>query len=236
MNTLFLASAAASEGLEISIDPRSFYIGGVDVSLSAVMGSVIVLILVALMWLLNKRIAKFTDQPKGLQNVVELAVDAMYKFAKGKVGHVADIVAPYVMALMMYIMFGTLVELIGLPAVTGDLSCTIALGLMSFVMTNVIALKVLGIKGRVHKLASPIKMAFPIKVLTDCVAPFSMALRLFANVLVGAIIMELIYYAMGVLPLGIPAVVASYFSLAHTLIQVYVYGLLSLNYINEAIE
>lgn len=43
----------------------------------------------------------------------------MYKFAKGKVGHVADIVAPYVMALMMYIMFGTLVELIGLPAVTG---------------------------------------------------------------------------------------------------------------------
>lgn len=68
MNTLFLASAAASEGLEISIDPRSFYIGGVDVSLSAVMGSVIVLILVALMWLLNKRIAKFTGiSPRGFK-------------------------------------------------------------------------------------------------------------------------------------------------------------------------
>lgn len=69
--------------------------------------------------------------------------------------------------------------------------------------------------------------------MTDFVAPFSMALRLFANVLVGAIIMELVYH---VIPLVVPAVVAGYFSLAHPLIQVYVYGLLSLNYINEAIE
>lgn len=236
MNTLFLASAAAENGLEISIDPKAFYIGGVNVSLSAVMGSVIVLILVVLMWLLNRHIRKFTDQPKGLQNLVELAVESMHKFAAGKVGKVADVVAPYVMALMMYIMFGTLIELLGLPAVTSDLSATLALGMMSFVMTNVIAFKVLGPKGRVKRLASPMAVALPIKVLTDVVAPFSMALRLFANVLVGAIIMELIYSAMASLPIAIPAVVASYFSLAHPLIQVYVYGLLSLNYISEAIE
>lgn len=233
MSALLMASNASSGQLNIDISPAPFYIGSINVGQSAVMGSAIVAILVVLMYLLSRRIRRFTDEPKGLQNVVELMVESMYKFAHGKVGHAADTVAPYVMALMAYVMVGTLIELVGLKAVTSDLSATIALGLMSFVMTNIMALKTLGFKGRLRNLASPVAAALPIKIITDVIAPFSMALRLFANVLVGAIIMELVYH---VVPLVAPAVVGSYFSLAHPLIQVYVYGLLSLNYISEATE
>ena len=74
---------------------------------------------------------------------------------------------------------------------------------------------------------------FPIKVMTDMIAPVSMGIRLFSNVLVGGVIMQLIY---AVVPIVLPAVIASYFNLLHVMIQTFVFGLLSLTYISEAVE
>ena len=76
-------------------------------------------------------------------------------------------------------------------------------------------------------------MVLPIRVLTDCVAPVSMALRLFANVLVGGVIMKLVYAAM---PFVLPAALSVYFNLIHAAIQTYVFGLLTLTYVSEATE
>ena len=234
------AAQEASGSLHISINPRHFYIGGVNVGLSAIMGSVIVLMLVAAMLVMSRRIRKFSERPHGLQLALETIIGTMRGFAREKVGHVTDYCAPVVLTFMVYILFGSLVELLGLPAVTSDINCTIPLGLMAFALTNVVALRELGVKRRIASLASPSDAplgiraaAFVIRVMTDCISPFSMALRLFANITVGAIIMELIYWKA---PLVIPAVVASYFSLLHPMIQVYVFGLLSLNYMAEAIE
>lgn len=234
------AAHETSGSLHISINPRHFYIGGVNVGLSAVTGSVIVLCLVAAMLVISRKIKTFQMQPRGLQLVLETLVGAMRAFARDKVGHVADFSAPVVATFMLYILFGSLIELFGLPAVTSDINCTIPLGLMAFTLTNVVALRDLGIKQRIARLAMPMDApmgiraaTFVIRVMTDCISPFSMALRLFANITVGAIIMELIYWKM---PLVIPAVVASYFSLLHPMIQVYVFGLLSLSYMAEAIE
>ena len=60
-----------------------------------------------------------------------------------------------------------------------------------------------------------------------------MGIRLFSNVLVGGVIMQLIY---AVVPIVLPAVIASYFNLLHVMIQTFVFGLLSLTYISEAVE
>ena len=45
--------------------------------------------------------------------------------------------------------------------------------------------------------------------------------------------MQLIY---AVVPIVLPAVIASYFNLLHVMIQTFVFGLLSLTYISEAVE
>lgn len=161
MNTILL-SAAASKGLDISIAPEYLDINGFAISRSSISGTLLVLILVAILWWINRQIPKFEDVPTGLQNLVELLVESMYKFAHGKVGHAADFVAPYIMALMAYIMFGTLIELFGLPAITGDLSTTLALGVMSFVMTNVVAFKTLGLKGRFKNWRARWPLPFPL--------------------------------------------------------------------------
>lgn len=98
---------------------------------------------------------------------------------------------------------------------------------------NVTALKEFGLRVRIKRMASPIFIVMPIRVLTDCVAPISMALRLFANVLVGSIIMKLVYAA---IPVVLPAALSVYFNLIHVAIQTFVFGLLTLNYTMEATE
>lgn len=218
---------------EITIMPHHIQLFGMEIGVSVVMGWFVVLLLIALCVFINMRVRKFKDHPKGFQNVVELIVEGIYNFAKGKVGHNADFCAPVVLTLMCFVATATLVELLGLPPATEDLSCTLALGLTTFCLVNITAIKELGIAQRIKRMSSPVFPVFFIRVMTDSVAPISMALRLFANVLVGGIIMKLIY---AVIPLVVPAVLSVYFNLIHVAIQTFVFGLLSLNYIMEATE
>jgi len=172
--------------------------------------------------------------PTGAQNVVELIVDGMHRWAEGKIGHAADFVAPVSMTLMTYVFFNTIVELFGLPPATEDINCTFAMGLCTFITVNVSGLKFRGgVRGRIKGLCNPSAIVMPIRILTDFIAPCSIAIRLFANIMVGGIIMQLIY---AVVPIILPAVVASYFNVLHVGIQTFVLGLLTLVYVSEAIE
>ncbi|MED9959255.1 MAG: FoF1 ATP synthase subunit a [Christensenellales bacterium] len=218
---------------EISIMPHRIDFFGMELGVSVVMGWLVTILLLIACVIVNRKIKKFKDKPTGLQNIVELIVEGVYNFSKGKVGHNADFCAPVVLTLMTFIAAATLVELLGLPPATEDLSCTLGLGLISFSLMNVTALKEFGLRVRIKRMASPIFIVMPIRVLTDCVAPISMALRLFANVLVGSIIMKLVYAA---IPVVLPAALSVYFNLIHVAIQTFVFGLLTLNYTMEATE
>jgi len=218
---------------EISITPHHIAFFGFEVGASVVMGSFVVLLLVILCVLINLRVRRFQEKPTGIQNLIELAVESVYQFSKGKVGHNADFCAPMVLTLMTFIATATLVELFGLPPATEDLSCTLALGFTTFLLVNVTALREFGLLRRIRRMASPAFFVLPIRMMTDLVAPVSMALRLFINVMVGGIVMKLIYSA---IPLVLPAAVSVYFNLIHVAIQTFVFGLLTLNYTMEATE
>ena len=220
--------------LEISIFPKAFYIGGVNVGVSVLMAWCVLAVLLVFLVVVRLRIRKFKQVPTGFQNLLEMAVDGLRGFARSHVGEqAADFVAPVTMTLMCYVFFTTVVELFGLPPATEDINCTFALGLCSFVSVNVAGVRFRGVRGRMRALANPIAVAAPIRVLTDMIAPCSMGIRLFANVMVGGVIMQLIYQ---VAPIIAPAAVASYFNVLHVGIQTFVFGLLSLIYTGEALE
>lgn len=220
--------------LEISIFPKNFYIGGVNVGLSVVMAWGALGVLLIALLCIRLYIRKFQEVPRGFQVLLEMAVDGLRGFVKGHVGeHAADFVAPITMTLMLYVFFTTFVELFGLPPATEDINCTFALGLCSFLSVNVVGIKFRGVRGRLHALANPIAVAAPIRMLTDMIAPCSMAIRLFANVMVGGVIMQLVYM---VVPLVLPAAIAAYFNVLHVAIQTFVFALLSLIYTGEALE
>lgn len=218
---------------EISIEAHHVRFFGMEVGLSVVMGWFVVLLLIALCLFINRSVRRFSEKPTGMQNVVEMVVEGIYSFSRSRVGHNADFCGPVVLTLMLFVAAGTLVELFGLPPATEDLSCTLALGLVTFALVNITAVKEFGVAGRIKRLASPMFFVLPIRVMTDCVAPISMALRLFINIMVGGIVMKLVYAA---IPLVLPAVLSAYFNLVHVAIQTFVFGLLTLNYTMEATE
>ncbi len=225
---------ASAGGLpEINIMPHRVSMFGTQIGVSVIIGWAVTLLLLLLLFCLRGYIRRFKEKPKGVQNLLEMIVEGIYNFSKSKVGHNADFVAPVVLTLMTYVATATLVELFGFPPATEDLSCTLALGLTTFLLVNITALKEFGVKVRLKRLLSPNALVGGIRMMTDCIAPVSMALRLFANVLVGGIIMKLIY---AVMPLVLPAVLSVYFNLIHVAIQTFVFGMLTLNYISEATE
>lgn len=220
--------------LEVSLEQKPFFIGGLNVGQSVVTawwvlgGLILALVLLHLLVVRRMR-----ETPKGAQNAVELVVDGVYRWSAGKVGEASEFVAPVVATSMTYVFFTTVIELFGIAPATEDINCTFAVGLCTFLLVNVTGLKFRGIRGRLHGLATPSPVVFPIKLLTEFIAPCSIAIRLFSNIMVGGIIMQLIY---SVVPLILPSFVASYFNVLHVGIQSFVLGLLTLIYVSEVVE
>ena len=220
--------------VEVNITPKPFDLFGINIGQSVVIAwgslAVVIVLLVLANFFIRKR---FSDKPTGLQMVLEMVIGGLEKWAQSYVGHSAAFIAPVTLTLMVFVFSTSMVELFGLPAATGDINCTLALGLTCFLAVNVTGLRYKGFKGRLAGMCHPTPIVFPIRVLTDLITPFSMAIRLFANILVGAVIMEMIY---GIFPLVLPAAFSSFFTVFEIGIQVFVIGLLSLIYTSEAVE
>lgn len=221
--------------LEVSLYPTPYYLFGVNVGLSVVVAwCVMALLLTGLTLMYFLVVRKMKPVPAGAQNVVEFMVEGMHKWAEGKVGHAAALIGPVGMALMVYVFFNSIIEMFGFPPPTQDINCTFAVGLCTFVTFNVAGFKYRGgLRGRIRGLSTPTPIVMPIRMITDMIAPCSMAIRLFANIMVGSIIMDLIYM---VAPIILPAVVASYFNVFDAGIQTFVIGMLTIVYTSEAVE
>lgn len=177
------------------------------------------------------------DRPKNaFQNVMELAVEAMESFTKGAVGDYSEKLAPYMFSLAVFMVFSAASELFGCRPPTSDLLITLSMGLITFALINFCGVKKKGFGGRIKYLSSPTPVILPMKILSDVAVPISLACRLFGNMLGGMIVMDLLKSVLGGYASGIPAVAGLYFNLFHPLIQTYIFIILSLTFINEAIE
>ena len=176
------------------------------------------------------------DNPKGFQNIMELAIEAMDNFTKGSIGDYSGELSPYMFSLAVFMVMCAASELIGQRPPTSDLIVTLAMGLITFALINIYGIRKKGFGGRVKSLAQPNPVIFPMKVISDIAVPISLACRLFGNMIGGMIVMDLIKSVLGGYASGIPAVLGLYFNLFHPLIQTYIFIILSLTFINEAIE
>ncbi len=220
--------------VKVNIYPVPYKVFGIEVGQSVVIAWGALAVVVALLILANLYIRRrFSEKPKGLQTALEMIIGGLENWAKGYVGESASFIAPVTLTLMVYVFSTSMIELFGLPAATGDINCALALGLTCFIAVNVTGLRYRGVKGRLAAMCHPTAIVFPIRLLTDLITPFSMAIRLFANILVGAVIMEMIYH---ILPVVLPAAFSSFFTVFEIGIQVFVIGLLSLIYTSEAVE
>lgn len=221
----------------VSISPARMDILGFSVSSSVVVAWIVMAALILFAALVRIfAVPRFQEKPRGLQLVLETAVEAVSNLTREKYGHENEGLSAYFFALAALFIGSAIVELFGVRPPTTDLTMTLSYALVTFVLINYFGIRKKGVKGRLKTLTKPSAVIAPFKLLSDIAVPISLACRLFGNMLGGMIVVELVYYALGAFSVGIPAVLGLYFNAFHPLIQFFIFINLSLTFIGEAVE
>ena len=210
---------------------------GFDVSVTVVwtwviMAALILLALVARFTVLRK----MTEKPRGVQNLLETMVEALINYAGSNVHGEGEMLGSYLFSVALLLVGCAVLELFGIRTPASDVTFTLGLSLITFILINVYGIKKKGVGGRIKSLAHPTPIVLPIKIVTDLAIPVSLAARLFGNMLGGMIIMDLLYSALGNNAVGIPSVAGLYFNVFHPLLQAFIFITLTLTFIKEAVE
>ena len=142
----------------------------------------------------------------------------------------------YILTLFFFIFISNISGLLGLRPPTADYGVTFPLGVITFSLITFNKFKHQKVSGVIKGLCDPWVFWLPINLIGDFAVPVSLSLRLFANVLSGTVMMALYY---GLLPIfvkiGVPAVLHIYFDLFSGAIQTYVFCMLTMTYVTDAI-
>lgn len=140
--------------------------------------------------------------PRGFANAMEALV--LYfrdNVVRSNIGHGADRYTPYILSVFFFVLFMNLIGLTPLGVTpTGNLSVTAGMALISFIVVEVSGMITLGPKGYARTIfflphglptvMKPIMLVImaPVEVLSKLTKPFALAIRLFANMMAGHIL------------------------------------------------
>ncbi len=199
----------------------------------------VVLILSGFSIAAGRAMKKGTEVPGGFQNVIELIVEKLDGMVNSTMGKNATKFYNYVGTIFIFILFSNISGLLGLRPPTADYGVTFPLGVLTFILIHFNQFKYQKPKDIWADMCSPLPpwlpIWFPINVISEIAVPISLSLRLFANILSGTIMMALIYGLLGMIATAWPAALHAYFDLFSGAIQTYVFCMLTMTYINNAI-
>ncbi|MGN0347303.1 MAG: F0F1 ATP synthase subunit A [Lachnospiraceae bacterium] len=184
----------------------------------------------------NHAMKKAADVPTGFQNLVEIIVEMLDNMVKSVMGKHATGFLNYIGMLFIFILICNLSGLLGLRPPTADYGVTFPLGILTFTLITVNKFRYQKVKGVIKGLCDPWPFWAPINLIGDIAVPISLSLRLFANVLSGTIMMALIYGLLRLIAIAWPAVLHAYFDIFSGAIQTYVFCMLTMTYISNAME
>ena len=220
--------------LPIHIGGVTGYITTTHICLAIVMAALIIFAIVA-----NRKIKKAdpTKAPTGFLNVIELLVETLDNLVKSNMGKtLAPKFKNYIGVIFMFLVTCNLSGLFGLRPPTADYVTTLAMALITFTMITFCKFKYQKVKGVLQGLCDPWPFWAPINIIGDLAVPVSLSLRLFANVLSGTVIMALIYGLLAKIAIAWPAALHVYFDLFSGAIQTYVFCMLTMTYVNQAMD
>ena len=195
--------------------------------------------------------------PRGVRNLAEVSVDFLDKgVLQQAIGHGGEKYLPYVAAIFFYVFFGNIFEVIPTFQMPGNarMATPAFLGLMTLVFFVAVGLKHQGPKYFYNACFPPgvpkalYLLVAPIEFLsTFIVRPFSLAVRLFANMLAGHIL--IVTFAvltaalwgltplLAVVPFSFGMLVAmTGFEIMVSFLQAYVFAILAAVYIGGAMH
>lgn len=227
--------------------------GGIRISETIVHGWLVVLLIGFLCWFLTRNLV--TKNPSKRQLVAEKIYFMLTGLVEGVMGKKWAGFTPYIGALFAYSMFGSLISLMGLRSVTGDLSTTGAMAILTSIMVITTNIKTNGVGGWLKGYTQPVALITPINIISEFANPVSMAFRHFGNIAAGIVITGMMYTALAgasnlllgwipvefianipILQAGLPAVLSIYFDLFTGFLQAYIISMLTMVNVSSAGE
>lgn len=200
---------------------------------------IVMIILIAFSVAAGQALKKGTEVPGGFQNVIELIVEKLDGMVDMTMGKNAAKYYNYIGTVFIFILFCNISGLLGLRPPTADYGVTLPLGVLTFILIHYNQFKYQKPKDIWKDMCSPLPpwlpIWFPINLISEIAVPISLSLRLFANILSGTIMMTLVYGLLGWIATIWPAALHVYFDLFSGAIQTYVFCMLTMTYINNAI-
>lgn len=222
---------------------------GVDASITNGVLTMFLAVALALSFFLAaSRRAKLV--PGALQSVAEYLIEFVREEMIKPLGDQADTWLPFIVSLFSFIFVCNLLGLVpGLLPPTGNINVTATLAVMIFLTTHVVGVQKHGFTGYIKSLVPPglplpvTVFLFPVEIVGQLARPFSLAVRLFANMFAGhTIIMMLIslifiFRSYFVIPFPIIGNIAiSAFEVFVALVQAFIFTYLSSLYIVGALQ
>ncbi|MCX6089510.1 MAG: F0F1 ATP synthase subunit A [Candidatus Atribacteria bacterium] len=207
-----------------------FYLGTLPVTKTVVstwlvMGALIIASILA------TRHLKFI--PGRWQNILEMFVEGIINMIEDMSPHNGKQLLPLVGALALFIGSANLAGLIpGLKAPTSDFNTTLALALVVFCAVPYYGVKNQGWKNYLKVYITPSPIMAPFHIISEVTRTFSLALRLFGNILGEEIVIAILFILS---PLIVP-VPMMLFAIFTGVIQAYIFTILTIVYLSAAIE
>ena len=197
---------------------------------------IVLLVIVTFCIAANRVMKRASEVPGGFQNIVELVVEKLDGMVESVMGKNASRFANYIGTIFIFILLSNISGLFGLRPPTADYGVTFPLGVMTFAIIHFNKFKHQKVSGVIKGLCNPWVFWAPINIIGDLAVPISLSLRLFAYVLSGTVMMALVYALLSKIAIIWPAALHVYFDLFSGAIQTYVFCMLTMTYVNDAIE
>jgi F-type H+-transporting ATPase subunit a len=222
------------------------HIGRLDISYtnSALMMTVVVVLITALTVLSTRKAALV---PGRWQSIAEMSYEFVADMIDTNAGHGARQFLPFVFTLFMFILFSNLLGLVPYSfTVTSHIIVTFALAAVVFVGVTIIGF----VRHGAHFLrlfvptgvpAVLLVLLVPIELLSYFIRPFTLAIRLFANMLAGHTMLAIFggFAAsvgfLAVIPLGVDVLLVG-LELLVAALQAYVFAILTCLYLHDALH
>ncbi len=203
---------------------------------------IVIAIIFLLGGLATRRLKEVPSKP---QVLMEAFVGFVNRIAEENLGHHWRSFAAFLGAIFTFLIIANLAPLVTpvggfgfeppfiIRPLTRDINITAAFAVVVILTVFAASFRYKGVGGFLKSLVSPMPFMLPFNLMEYLIKPFSLALRLFGNILGAYIIMQLIE---AVVPVVMPPIFSLYFDLFDGLIQAVVFSFLSTIYIAEAIE
>ena len=235
MTGIWLGGAADIDFMVHGVFPYEFFGHTVWITTTHICLLIVLLVILGFAFAANRAMKHASEVPGGFQNVVETIVEKLDGMVKAVMGKSAVKFANYIGAICIFILICNFSGLFGMRPPTADYGVTLPLGLVTFTLIHYNKLKHKKLKGALADLCDPWPIWAPINLIGYVAVPISLSLRLFANVLSGVVMMALVYGLLQVIAIGWPAVLHVYFDLFSGAIQTYVFCMLTMTYLADAI-